>query len=77
MAEPFYIIHNDNNLKKSLVLLEHCQVKPKDVMEYTEKYYEPIDNALHNAGILVSAVNAILVLNTQKNKSAPSLLPTA
>ena len=30
-------------------------------MEYTGKYYEPIANVLHNTGIFVSVVNAILV----------------
>ena len=33
----------------------------KAVMEYTGAYYEPIANALHNAGIFVSAVNPLLI----------------
>lgn len=30
-------------------------------MEYTGTYYEPIANALHNAGIFVSVVNPLLI----------------
>lgn len=61
VAEPFDVIHNDNDLKKLVDYIKSLSGETKVVMEYTGKYYEPIANALHNTGIFVSVVNAILV----------------
>ncbi len=40
----------------------------KVVMEYTGTYYEPIANALHNAGIFVSVVNPLLIYDYGTNR---------
>lgn len=61
VAEPFDVIHNDDDLKNLIKLIKSLSGETKVVMEYTGKYYEPIAHALHNAGIFVSVVNAILV----------------
>jgi transposase len=37
-------------------------------MEYTGTYYEPIANALHNAGIFVSVVNPLLINDYDTNR---------
>ncbi len=37
-------------------------------MEYTGTYYEPIANALHNAGIFVSVVNPLLIDDYDTNR---------
>lgn len=39
----------------------------KVVVEYTGSYYEPIARFLHNEGIYVSVVNAILIHNSSGN----------
>lgn len=61
VAEPFDVIHNDVDLKNLIKRIKSLSGETKVVMEYTGVYYEPIANALHNAGIFVSVVNAILV----------------
>lgn len=61
VAEPFDVAHTDSDLKKLADFIKSLSGETKVVMEYTGVYYEPIANALHNAGIFVSVVNAILV----------------
>ena len=61
VAEPFDVIHNDDNLNSLINRIKSLSGETKVVMEYTGNYYEPIARALHNAGIFVSVVNAILV----------------
>ncbi len=61
VAEPFDVVHNDNDLKKLIDYIKSLPSQTKVVMEYTGNYYESIAHALHNAGIFVSVVNAILV----------------
>lgn len=63
VAEPFDVIHNDDDLNSLIKRIKSLSGETKVVMEYTGKYFEPIANALHNAGIFVSVVNAILVHN--------------
>lgn len=61
VTEPFDVIHNDDDLKNLIKRIKSLSGETKVVMEYTGKYYEPIANVLHNTGIFVSVVNAILV----------------
>ncbi len=61
VAEPFDVTHNDQELKELVERLKLLIGETKVVMEYTGTYFEPIARALHNAGIFVSVVNAILV----------------
>lgn len=61
VAEPFDVIHNDADLKNLIKRIKSLSGETKVVMEYTGTYFEPIARVLHNAGIFVSVVNAILV----------------
>ncbi len=61
VAEPFDVVHNDDDLTNLVKLIKSLLGETKVVMEYTGTYFEPIARALHNAGIFVSVVNAILV----------------
>lgn len=61
IAEPFDVFHTDNDLKKLANFIKSLSGETKVVMEYTGTYYEPIANALHNAGIFVSVVNPLLI----------------
>ena len=60
-ASPFDVIHNDNDLKQLAELIKALPGESKVVMEYTGTYFEPIAQFLHNNGIFVSVVNALLV----------------
>lgn len=61
VAEPFEVLHNAQELKELAERLKLLSGETKVVMEYTGTYYEPIANALHNAGIFVSVVNPLLI----------------
>ncbi len=61
MASPFDVIHNDNDLNRLVALIRSLPGESKVVMEYTGTYFEPIAQYLHNNGIFVSVVNALLV----------------
>lgn len=63
IAEPFDVIHTDSDLKKLVSFIKSLSGETKVVMEYTGTYYEPIADALHNAGIFVSVVNPLLITN--------------
>ena len=59
-ASPFEVAHTENELKELAKFLKSFSGETKVVMEYTGSYYEPIARFLHNEGIYVSVVNAIL-----------------
>lgn len=61
VAEPFEVTHNGQELKELVERLKLLPGETKVVMEYTGTYYEPIANALHDAGIFVSVVNPLLI----------------
>ena len=61
VAEPFDVVHEDSDLKELVKFIKSLPGETKVVMEYTGNYYQPIANVLHNNGIFVSVVNAILV----------------
>ena len=60
-VSPFDVIHNDCDLKQLAELIKALPGESKVVMEYTGSYFEPIAQFLHNNGIFVSVVNALLV----------------
>lgn len=68
IAEPFDVLHTDIGLKKMVKLIKSLSGETKVVMEYTGTYYEPVANALHNAGIFVSVVNPLLIDDYDTNR---------
>lgn len=68
VAEPFEVSHNTEDLNKLVEQVKRLSGETKVVMEYTGTYYEPIANALHNAGIFVSVVNALLIDDYDTNR---------
>ena len=68
VAEPFEVSHNAEELKELVERVKLLSGETKVVMEYTGTYYEPIANALHNAGIFVSVVNALLIDDYSTNR---------
>ena len=63
VAEPFEISLTESELEKLAIFLKSLPGETKVVMESTGRYSEPIARYLHNAGIFVSVVNAILIHN--------------
>ncbi len=61
VTSPFDVIHNGTNLQKLIDLIKALPGESKVVMEYTGTYFEPIAQILHNNGIFVSVVNALLI----------------
>ena len=68
IAEPFDVFHTDSDLKELVRFIKSLSGKTKVVMEYTGTYYEPVANALHNAGIFVSVVNPLLIDDYDTNR---------
>ncbi len=68
IAEPFDVFHTDSELKELVKSIKSLSGETKVVMEYTGTYYEPIANALHNAGIFVSVVNPLLINDYDTNR---------
>lgn len=67
VAESFDVVHENNDLSKLTGFIKSLPSETKVIMEYTGNYYQPIANALHNNGIFVSVVNAILVHDYGRN----------
>lgn len=67
VASPYEITHTERELKELTRFLKSLSGETKVIMEYTGKYYQPIARYLHEAGIFVCAVNAILVHNYSGN----------
>lgn len=63
----FEVAHNESELRELAKFLKRLPGETKVVMEYTGSYYEPIARFLHNEGIYVSVVNAILIHNYSGN----------
>ena len=68
VAEPFNVVHNDDDLKNLIKRIKSLSGETNVVMEYTGTYYEPIANVLHNAGIFVSVVNPLLIEDYGTNR---------
>lgn len=68
IAEPFEVQHTDSGLKELVSYIKSLPGETKAVIEYTGAYYEPIANALHDAGIFVSVVNPLLINDYSLNR---------
>ena len=66
-ASPFEVAHTESELRELAKFLKRLPGETKVVMEYTGSYYEPIARFIHNEGIYVSVVNAILIHNYSGN----------
>ena len=60
VASPFEVGHTEGELKELARFLKSLPGETRVLMEYTGRYYESIAQYLHEAGIFVSVVNAIL-----------------
>ena len=68
IAEPFEVLHTADELKTLVKFIKSLSGETRVVMEYTGSYYEPIANALYDAGIFVSVVNPIIINDYSTNR---------
>ena len=61
VAEPFEVSHTDAELRKLSCFLEKLPGETRIVIECIGSYWQPIAKGLHDAGLFVSAVNALLI----------------
>lgn len=58
---PFEVSHSAEALLDLARQLKTLDGETRVVMEHTGRYYEPVANVLHEAGLYVSAVNPLLI----------------
>ncbi len=61
VASPYEVPHTESELMELASFLKKLPGETRVLMEYTGHYYEPVARALHEAGIFVSVINAMLV----------------
>lgn len=61
LVSPFEVRHTASELSELAKLLKGLDGETRVVLESTGNYHTPVASLLHNAGIYVSVVNAILV----------------
>lgn len=67
VASPYEVDHIESELKELARFLKSLPGETRVLMEYTGRYYEPIARYLHEAGIFVSVVNAIVAHDYSTN----------
>jgi len=67
VAVPYDVEHTATELKKLADFLKSLPGETRVLMEYTGHYYEPVARYLHEEGIYVSVINAILSHDYNKN----------
>ena len=67
VAKPFSVHHTGSELRKLANYLKSLEGETRVVMEHTGRYYEPVAQFLHNAGLYVSAVNPKLIKDYGNN----------
>lgn len=67
VAKPFAIHHTGSELKQLADYLKSLDGETRVIMEHTGRYYEPVAQFLHDAGLYVSAVNPKLIKDYGNN----------
>jgi len=61
VSTPYEVRHTASELRELARSLQSLDGETRVVLEHTGRYYEPVTQALHAAGIFVSAVNPLLI----------------
>ena len=61
VVKPYEVRHTSSELSELASTLKSLEGETRVVLEHTGRYYEPVAQMLHNAGIFVSAVNPLLI----------------
>ena len=67
VAAPFEVVHTEAELENLTDFLKSLPGETRAVMEYTGKYYQPVAQAIHNAGLFVSVVKPLLIYKYGNN----------
>ena len=67
VAKPFEVCHTAGELRALADYLKSLDGETKVILEYTGRYYEPVAQLLHDAGLFVSAVNPKLIKDYGNN----------
>ena len=67
VAKPFEVRHTGSELKQLGDYLKSLDGETRVIMEHTGRYYEPVAQFLHDAGLYVSAVNPKLIKDYGNN----------
>ena len=67
VAKPFTVRHTGSELKELAEYLKSLDGETRVIMEHTGRYYEPVAQFLHDAGLYVSAVNPKLIKDYGNN----------
>jgi Transposase and inactivated derivatives len=61
VVKPYEVRHTSSELSELAKQLKSLEGETRVVLEHTGRYYEPVAQMLHDAGIFVSAVNPLLI----------------
>lgn len=61
VTKPYEVRHTSSELRDLASALKSLEGETRVILEHTGRYYEPVAQMLHNAGIFVSAVNPLLI----------------
>lgn len=67
VAKPFSVGHTGSELRKLANYLKSLDDETWMVVEHAGRYYEPVEQFLHNEGIFVSVVNSKLIKDYGNN----------
>ena len=67
VSKPFTVRHTGSELKELADCLKSLDGETRVIMEHTGRYYEPVAQFLHDAGLYVSAVNPKLIKDYGNN----------
>ncbi len=68
---PYSVNHTTSELSELANSIKSLDGETRVVMEYTGRYYEPVAQILHEAGLFVSVVNPILIKQYGNNSVRP------
>lgn len=67
VAKPFQVRHTARELRELADYLKSLVGETRVIMEHTGRYYEPVAQTLHDAGVFVCAVNPKLIKDYGNN----------
>lgn len=67
VAKPFEVRHTASELRELANYLKSLDGETRVILEHTGRYYEPVAQLLHDAGVFVSAVNPKLIKDYGNN----------
>lgn len=67
VAKPFSVRHTTSELRELADYLKSLDGETRVILEHTGRYYEPVAQLLHDAGVFVSAVNPKLIKDYGNN----------